>query len=398
MKILHIDETFHPNFGYHCNPLAKFQQMQGHQVIILTVEKKYIYPVYKAFGENGEELEDQDKIYQNTTGVKILRIHASGYIANRLNYKVKELFKTVKNIDPDVVYVHCMETLTAIRILFKYCNRYPLIMDSHMLKMASKHKFSKLFELGYRSFITPLIKRKKIPIILTQNDSYVVDHLGVPIELTHFISFGTDTNIFTPSKDIKMRFKIEKGLSKNAFVIVSTGKLSQGKGGMLLAEAVAKQFQTNREVVVVIVANFNGTYERKVMEKLKSSKNRIIYYPVQSYLNLPYFYQIADICIFPKQCSLSFYDAQACGLPVISENNKVNIDRNSHGNGLCFIQDNQASLREKIEVMINMSNSKYKEMSDASLNFVKDNYNYELIAKQYTSILSQEYNKFHNRL
>ena len=39
MRILHVDETFHPAFGYQCNPLAKFQRMQGHEVIILTVKK-----------------------------------------------------------------------------------------------------------------------------------------------------------------------------------------------------------------------------------------------------------------------------------------------------------------------------------------------------------------------
>lgn len=49
MKILHIDETFHPSYGYQVNPLAKFQQHQGNEVYIATVDKEHLYPVYKEF-------------------------------------------------------------------------------------------------------------------------------------------------------------------------------------------------------------------------------------------------------------------------------------------------------------------------------------------------------------
>ena len=43
MKIVYVDETFHPAFGYQSNPLAKFQQKQGNEVVIVTVSKiKYM--------------------------------------------------------------------------------------------------------------------------------------------------------------------------------------------------------------------------------------------------------------------------------------------------------------------------------------------------------------------
>ena len=123
MKILHVDETFHPNFGYQCNPLAKFQQRQGNEVYIIAPERKYIYSVYKDFGEYGETLEQDDRRYENETNVKIFRVHGKGMIINRLNYDMKELLATIDRIVPDVIMVHCIETLTARRLAIRLQKR-----------------------------------------------------------------------------------------------------------------------------------------------------------------------------------------------------------------------------------------------------------------------------------
>lgn len=112
MKILHIDETFHPSYGYHVNPMAKFQQMQGHNVTIMTVDEEHLYPVYKEFGDDGSTVLQEDAEYSKTTGVKIVRVHTKGYFLKRAVYS-SEMFKMIDDIQPDVIFVHCVETLTA---------------------------------------------------------------------------------------------------------------------------------------------------------------------------------------------------------------------------------------------------------------------------------------------
>ena len=193
MKILHIDETFHPAFGYQSNPLAKFQQRQGNEVLIVTPTKEFIYPVYKEFGDNGEHLDQQDKAYEQSTGVKIIRIPAKGYFMKRLVYG-KKIFEVVDKVKPDVLFVHCVETLTAMRFILKN-PKYPMLFDSHMLSMASNNKFAKIYEAAFRGVITPKIKKRKYDVIRTQDDDYVNVHLGIPREQTPFISFGTDISI-----------------------------------------------------------------------------------------------------------------------------------------------------------------------------------------------------------
>ena len=394
MRILHIDETFHPNFGYQCNPLAKFQSKAGHEVFILAPEAKYIHPVYHSFGEYGENLENDDKVYEAATGVKIVRVRGKGFVSSRLIYVGKELYKAIEDINPDVMLVHCVETLTAMRVMRKYKKRYPMTFDSHMLSMASQNKFAKIYEMAYRRLITSQIKKNKYTIIKTQNDDYVTSHLGIPEEQTKFISFGTDTVLFSPDKSVRQAFLNEYGLSEDTFIISSTGKMSQSKGGKLFADTFSKKFDTDRPVAVVVVADFSGEYEQGVKKQLDESENKMIFFPVQKYLELARFYQIADVTVFPKQCSMSFYDAQSCACPVISEKGHVNEERNSHGNGLCFDCDSVEDFREKIQSMINMPAEDIEKMRQNSYEFVSKNYSYDVIAAQYTEVLNDAVENF----
>ena len=394
MRILHVDDTFHPNFGYQCNPLAKFQCKAGNEVYIISPEAKYIYSVYHSFGEYGETLDKDDSIYEQETGVQIVRVKGKGYICGRLIYDRKDLINAIERINPDVILVHCMETLTAMYLMKKLRKRYPMAFDSHMLSMASKNKFSKVFDFAYRLLFTSVIKKENYTVIKTQNDDYVNKHLGVPNEQSIFISFGTDVLLFSIDKDAKAKFLKEHNLPEDTFVITSTGKMGKSKDGMLFAKAVKEKFEGNRCVVVVVVADFNGQYEQSVKQELDTSQNKVFFYPVQRYTQLPYFYQIADVTVFPKQCSMSFYDAQSCGCPVISEKGTVNEERNSHGNGLCFECGSMEDFRRQIQKLIDMPNEQYQQMRVNSYEFVNKNYSYDNIAKQYTQVLIEATDKF----
>ena len=395
MRILHIDETFHPSFGYQCNPLAKFQQREGNEVFIIAPEAPYIYKVYHSFGEYGENLDKEDAYYTKDTGVQIIRVPAKGWIMERLNYDMPKLYDAIKQVKPDSIMVHCAETLTAIRVLRHLNREYPMIIDSHMLSMASQNKLSWLFDFAYRLLCTSIIKRQGIRIIKTQNDDYVTTHLGVPDYLTRFISFGTDTVLFHPNEDAKNVFLAEKGLPKESFVIVSTGKLNAQKNGKLFASAVKDKF-ANRRVVVIVVANFVSEYEMQVKHELENGSNEVFFFPVQRYLDLPWFYQIADVTVFPKQCSMSFYDAQSCASPVISEKGHVNEERNSHGNGLCFECGSVDDLRCKIQTLIDMQPNEYKKMRQNSLKY-SSCFSYDIIASEYTEELEEARRKFKNQ-
>lgn len=386
MKIVYVDETFHPAYGYQSTPLAKFQQRQGHEVVIVTVSKDHLHPVYKAFGDNGETVEQDDEAYEKATGVKIVRVKTYGFFMHRAVYS-HALFKAVRDQHPDVVFVHCVETLTAMRFLI-HRKEWPLMFDTHMLAMASKSRFVGNFEAFYRAVFRRIIERNHYYVIRTQDDDYINTHMGVKKELTPFISFGTDTLLFHPSPEVRCAFREQYEIGQDDFVVIYTGKLTPAKAGKFLAETFRKRFAVPVTLVCVGTLQDNE-YGQAVQKILDESENRIIQFPTQKYMDLAPFYQMADLSIFPKQCSMSFYDTQACGLPVLSEENNVNCDRCSHHNGDNFKAGDVEDFRAKILKFAMMPKEERETYSRNALALIADGYDYADIARQYTEYLQK---------
>ena len=128
-------------------------------------------------------------------------------------------------------------------------------------------------------------------------------------------------------------------------------------------------------------------YGSKVEAVFSQSENQVLRFPTQLYTDLPKFYQAADCAVFPRQCSLSFYDVQACGLPVIFEDNNINIDRAAHENAITFKSGDLQDLRNKIVEICNLPAEIFSEMKEKSIAFVKGFYDYEDIAKQYCRVI-----------
>lgn len=395
MKILHWDEMFHPSFGYQINVLAKFQAKQGHEVIIMTSENIENHPTFSGFG-NKENISQEDDLYSKRYGVEIIRLPIHRVISGRVIYK-RGYIKRIKDLKPDVIMCHTNDTLSAINIVKRYKSiNIPIVFDNHMLEMASKNPLSKFFRMYFRLFITPKIIENKWTVIRTQDDSYVNKCLGIPKSQTPFISFGSDTTLFHPDTNVRKGFREKYGIKQDDFVVVYTGKFNEAKGGKLLAQAFEKKLSNFKfeNVTLIAVGNSDGEYGKEVEKIFENSENNIIRIPTQKYVELAKFYQAADLCVFPKQCSLSFYDVQACGIPVLSENNNINIDRLSHGNGYTFESQNVDSFRDGILKCMGMSEEDYAILKKNSNEYVKKNYDYEIISKKYTNILVKEYEKF----
>lgn len=394
MRIVHWDEMFHPSFGYQINVLTKFQAKQGHEIIIVTSDKIEKHPVFSGFADH-TDIVTADNKFQNETGIKIIRLPIVGVYSGRVIYKPGYI-NILNKLKPDVLMCHTHDTLSGIRIT-QYAPRadYPVVFDSHMLEMASRNPFNRIFRLYYRKFIAPIYRRHGYVVVRTQDDPYVEQCLGIPLSQAPFISFGTDTELFEPNESVRNKFRESHSISKDDFVVVYTGKISETKGGRLLAKAFGRRFPTNRNVILIAVGNTAGSYGEEVEQSFSRARNRIIRFPTQKYQDLPRFYQASDLCVFPKQVSLSFFDAQACGLPVVSEDNNINIDRLKHNNGLTFRTDDVDDFREKILRCVDMPKEKYQQMKRFAIQFIEENYDYREIAKQYTDILIQEYQRFH---
>lgn len=396
MRIVQVEDHVHADAGYQINIISKYFVEFGHEVIIVTAEMdKMPEELTSFFGK--DNVRESDEKYEKNYGVKIIRVPMIKYISGRAWFD-RSIFSVVDKLKPDVLFVHGNDSLIGMQYLLKVKKlKYPLVCDSHMLEMASVNKFNKIFRKIYRTFWTPIIVKNKIPVIRTQDDTYVERCLGIPLELCPWISYGSDVMIFHPDKNEKSSFRNEYGIESNDFVAVFAGKLVESKGAMLLAETFSRKFNSKKNVVLLVVGNTEGEYGDKVEEVFSKSENRIIRFPTQKYVDLYKFYMAADIAVFAKQCSLSFYDVQACGLPVVSEANNINVDRCSHNNGKCFEPGNVEDFRRKIEEYINMEDEEFFNVSRNSLEFIEKEYNYRDKAAEYLKILIKAKEDFVNK-
>lgn len=390
MKIVHIEDYFHPDAGYQINILPKYMKKAGYDVTIITSEMDKIPESLTGFFGRDKIL-DKDKNYTRKYGVKIIRLPLRAFVSGRAVFRFKDILRTIKNEDPDVIYVHGNDTLTGIRYLLNYKKlNHPLIMDSHMLEMASQNKFNKIFRWGYKHFITPIVKKNKIQVIRTQDDQYVEKCLGIPLSQAPWITVGSDTMLFHPDINRKKQFREKNGIDENDFVILYAGKLDESKGGMLLAEAVKEKFPCEKNIVVCVVGKTVGEYGEKVEALFQESENRVLRYPTQKYEDLAMFYQAADLAVFPRQCSLSFYDVQACGLPVIFEDNNINVGRICKNNAIAFKHDNVKDFKEKMCMIADMNKEQFENMQKDAIDYVSRGYDYKKIAERYCELIEKE--------
>lgn len=394
MHIVHFEDFFHPSAGYKYNILSKYMVQYGHKVTIVTAKLDNENDnLTRFFGK--KDIEKLDKEFANNYGVNIIRLNVKKFIRTRAVYNIKDLIKSIKELKPDIVSF-IMEQIPAYYYILNYKkNSFPIVLDNHMVKSASQTPLSNIYHLWHRLFITPIIKRNDIRVIRCVYDNYINECLGLPLENSPIVSFGSDLKLFSRDEMIKKKFRIDNNIQENSVVFIYMGKLDEAKGGDLLAKAFVERFNTEKDIYLIVVGNNNANNKQIIEDNFKISKNRILRYPTQKYVNMPYYYQVSDVAIFPKQCSLSFFDAQACGLPVIAEEDNINSERLSHNNGFTFKKGDIKSFRDAIQKFIDISEDEKKALSNNSYNFIKENYDYEKQAKKYMNILIEEYNKFY---
>lgn len=396
MKILHVEDHFFPSAGYQINLLTKYMSLKGHEINILCSKPKNNNSHLESFF-NMQNIDDLDAKLKLKYGIVVHRVDTLFNYSGRMWLKIN-LKKFITDLNPDIIFAHGNDTLTSMRLIQNIHRlKVPIISDSHMLLMASKNKFAKIYRLIYKQLITKKIIKNSIFVIKTQENDYVNDYLGVPKKLTPYISFGTDPNLFKPSKINKKNFRKKNMLMEDDKILVYAGKIDADKGSHLLAEAVKCKFE--KRLVIIIVGNFpENKYGKDVKDLFISSENKILFFPTQNYVDLPYYYQVSDYAVYPKQSSLSFFDVQAVGLPVIAEDNDLNKTRINQNNGILFKQNNSDDLRNAIGKLLYLENDSEDSISKNIRNTIIKKYDYDIITDQYLSKIKEQIKIFGGKI
>ncbi|MBQ6534298.1 MAG: glycosyltransferase family 4 protein, partial [Opitutales bacterium] len=199
-----------------------------------------------------------------------------------------------------------------------------------------------------------------------------------------------------PDNKVRREFRIKHNISEDDFVVIYAGKQVKAKGADFFAETIKPKMERKDgcNIVFMVVGNSPADEYGAHLDKLyASSENRIIRFPTQKYVDLHTYFQAADLAVFPNEGSLTFYDAQACALPVLWSDEKLNVERLQFGNGFNFKLLDKSDFAEKILKCANMPKEEFTKMRENALNYIKCNYDYEKISREYESFIIDEYNR-----
>lgn len=324
MKIVHIEDYFDPTAGYQINELLYASKNFNDDVYLIT--SKDMTPFHKKFDV------DEDRDFEQSTGVKIYRLESVFKISSRLI--LKNLAKVLNEINPDVVFMHGIGDFKDLQLWMKKPN-YKIVRDCHMSWIASKNKFRHIFYYMYRLMFASIINRtNKYDVIYALGDEEYeyLKKIGIEDNKIDYLPHGYNESIMyydeTERNNIREKYKI----AADDIVISYIGKFNYSKRPDLIIDIINRfdeKYIITNKLKLLFIGPKENIYMKEFNEKLEKidKKIPIIIDDSKSFDELRKYYSASDICIFPKETTLSSIHAQVCGCPVIMEDYKSNRER-----------------------------------------------------------------------
>jgi glycosyltransferase involved in cell wall biosynthesis len=324
LRIVHLEDRFNPTAGYQLNELLKMDSENIEKILITSYD---MTPFHKDYNK------EEDKEIEKKYNVKIVRLPVLFNVGTRL--WLKGMFKEVKKANPDILFMHGIPDLKDLMLLLPK-KKYLIFRDCHMSWVASKNRYAKQFYKFYSMTFAKIINKTNkyagIYSLGTEETEYL-KAIGIRDEKIIMLPHGYDKEQFYYSAEEREKKRKELGLSDDNILISYIGKFDKDKEPDLILDILDKMginYVTKNKIKILFLGPKNEDYMQSIFTiKFNKSifKNEIMIFPGKKADELRAYYLATDICIFPKQTTLSSIHAQVCGCKVVMENHKSNKER-----------------------------------------------------------------------
>ncbi len=253
MKIVHITSNYIEGWGYQENLLPLYQQRAGHDVVVISDNEHLRYaqnPILaeKIIKQGTEYVKDGIKIYKVKTYLN----------TSSTSFFCKGVYKILEKEQPEMVFHHDLNTstLSAAAKYKKYHAGVRLYVDNHA-DWINESK-NRLWHCFFYDTIIPLqVKRlgNKVDFYIGVSPlrcQYLHKVYKVPKEKVRFLPIGCDTFQAELVSESREELKHKYGMPKDAFVVVSGGKIDRTKGTLTLIEACEALVQKGEKIRLVL--------------------------------------------------------------------------------------------------------------------------------------------------
>ncbi len=388
MRIVHVIDYFQPKLGYQETFLARAQAKLGHDIYVVTSDR-YNPQIYS---ENKKLLGNRIKGAGcfNEEGIIVWRLKTLFELPHII--WVLGLEKKVKELKPDLVIVHGVVNLQAIRIarLKKKLGNFKLVYDDHMTFAASRSPMRVLY-LPFRWFFAGLIQESADGLVGVSETSRMFMHkkYGFPLERIAFISLAADSELFRFNPSARKEMRKRLSIDDDDTVFIYAGKTVPVKGPHLLVKAALELMERHNNLKVILVGNGPPEYIQEMKQSVEAAgrQDRFIWLAAVPNRELPGLYSAVDVAVWPREASLSMLEAMACNLPVIISDTSEVTERISNNNGLVYRGDDASDLARQMERLTNPELR--KEMGANGRRLVEEKLSWEVIARQFLELVTK---------
>lgn len=324
MRIVHVEDYFDPTAGYQINEMIYANSSFNDEVYIITSDD--MSPFHKEVDEN------LDNIFELETGAKIIRLDTLMRISSRVI--LKGLWKKIDGIQPEILFLHGIGDFKDL-ILWKKKREYKIVRDCHMSWVASRNKFRKIYYHAFNLLFSKKInKTSKYEVVFALgNEEYeYLKNLGIGDSKIRYLRHGYNSKITYYDSEARKSIRENYGYKKEDVVISYIGKFDNYKRPDIILDIIDKietEFIRENNIKLLFIGPKEVSYMDKFNIKLRNVEKSydVIIDNAKPFNDLHKYFSASDICIFPKETTLSSIHAQVCGCTVIMENHKSNIER-----------------------------------------------------------------------
>lgn len=356
-KIALIIDYFQPQLGYFETHVARQFQALHYDVQIFTSNLYFPYPNYDQTVKKvlGPRKRVVGKFVEEGLPVQRLpqrfELFARTYIPG--------LAEAVTSFKPDMILVNGCVTITILQMikLSKALGVPVVVWDSqHFSIMNQGLTIKRLFYGLFKTLFAGKINAGITAAfgISKETTEIIATIYGYDPCYIHHISLGTDTNLFQPSAEMRRQMREKYKIQPDEIVFIYTGKLIAEKGPHLITHAFSSLTVGLSKTKIILVGNGREDYLNRIKAPLSPHErnNNLILLPAVPMRELPGYYSMADVGIWPLQESTSMLDAAAMALPIIIDAECGVQDRISQENGLAYV-DGSSGLAQQMAFFIN---------------------------------------------
>ena len=381
---------FVPEFGYQEYYISKEHKKMGHDVYVIASDMLYPFSnIEKMFKDSGIKYTGR-KRKDRLSIIDGLKVY---WLPHYIEYNdfilCRGVKKTLEKIKPDIVFAHeSRQGLTCQAAFYKDNLGFKLVVDQHDFYHKIPGKIKTLLRnieyFGFRKFLIDYNLRKadKIIAVTKPTREFLIKSHKVNPKKIELIELGVDTDLYCHRKNEAIKLRKKLGIKEDEVILMFVGTIFRRKNLELLMNAFNEIYKDYKTTLLIV-----GEGDKEYMNELRSLAkklnlgNKMIFNGFAKRKELPIYYSMADVGVWPANNSVSIIEAMACKLPIVMVDWQMP-HLVSHNNGFKFPFDDKKTLKKYLIKLIKNKRLRQK-MGANSYKAATKFYSYSIIARKF---------------